>query len=350
MKRRERRQKNRAVVPIIVLVLLFAVAAFAVLALRISRDRQAKTDPVPPSICDAPAPTLAPDAAKPAPDIMPTFEPEAFAPPSPIEGFPPNGVCLSDKHKNALPYGIYVSKNSFTIAILGIDEEGKYTRCLRTFRTAIGTGNKTRAGKYTILEKYDWYPFSDTAYTPYTVRCTDKMRIHGPLHGETNFKTMHRTDNYGEIGQAVTAGCLRTTCAAAAWIYYNCPVDTPIRIANDAEYTSEEPPPRKSGTRYDPTNPAIDNRFEIPVSYFSVNAEILRLSPGETWQLAVGEVLPADNTSDGFLFASAQEDVATVDQDGLITAHAPGIAHMLVQSKDVNGAYRRVDVVVSDVA
>ena len=47
--------------------------------------------------------------------------------------------------------------------------------------------------------------------------------------------------SYNEIGTECSAGCLRTTCAAAAWVYYHCPVGTLCIIANDSRYKASKP-------------------------------------------------------------------------------------------------------------
>ena len=39
-------------------------------------------------------------------------------------------------------------------------------------------------------------------------------------------------NTYEEIGNKVTSGCLRTTCGAAAWIFYNCPIGTTVEIVS----------------------------------------------------------------------------------------------------------------------
>ena len=84
-------------------------------------------------------------ATTPAPSPKPTPTP------TPAPSVTPEPETDTDTE---LPYLIYVSKDSFTIAILGLDENGEYTELLDTFNTAIGrTDAQTRAGSYTITEK-----------------------------------------------------------------------------------------------------------------------------------------------------------------------------------------------------
>lgn len=298
-------------------------------------------DEVTPIVSVAPtaaAPTL---VITPEATAEPTETPAAIAvSDAEIAAFVAGGVRIAGKYDGEKPYCVYVSKETFTIAILAMDDAGEYTRCLHTYKTAIGTGNKTRAGKYTIRDRFDWYQFSDDAYTPFTVRCTDKLRIHAPLHGEKDFNTMFRTYNYGEIGQAVTAGCLRTTCECAAWIYVNCPDGTPVVIANDSKYTSVAPPPRKSGARHDPTNPALDNSFEVPTAYFEINAEDARLAVGEQFQIAVTEIRPNYATTQSYAYMSTNAGAVSVDSSGVVSALAPGAAWVIIKANDINGAYR----------
>lgn len=264
------------------------------------------------------------------------------------------GLKLGAAQEDVLPYQIYVSKDSFTIAILGIDEGGEYTRLLRTWRTAIGTGNKTRAGSYEIGKKYLWYEWALGGYTPYTCRLADSsIRIHSPLHNENkDWESLYR-EGYRQIGDKKTQGCLRTTTAGAAWIYYNCPVGTAVIVKNDEMYTSEEPP-ALGDSRSDPTRPKSSDDLEIPVTFFELGTEALTMNRGDTYALSVTGVMPTlseheeqDEIAHRFVYVSGNENVVQVDDSGLITAVGPGSAELLVMADDVGRVYRIVQVTVA---
>lgn len=244
------------------------------------------------------------------------------------------------------PYRIYVSKNSYTIAILGADESGEYTRLLKTFRTAIGTGNKTRAGSYEIDKKYDWYDWALGGYTPFTCRLGgSKIRLHAPLHNkDEDWNSLYR-EGYREIGTKATQGCLRTTCQGAAWVYFNCDLGTEVVIANDALYESEDPP-ALGDSHSDPTRPTSLDDLEIPVTFFALSAQSIELAVDETTAIVPENVLPMFEGNRNFVYVSGDESVAKVDENGNVTAVGAGTTSVLVMANDVNRAYRVVTVTV----
>ena len=156
-----------------------------------------------------------------------------------------------------LPYLVYVSKNSFTVAILELDENMEYTSLFLTYRTAIGrTSAQTRAGTFTITEKTRWIPWTDSTYTPYGTKHSGGLWFHGPVYEAMDSYSMV-AESYEAIGTNATAGCMRTTTSAARWIYYNIPIGTRVIIANDSKYTSSSPPGIAEEQNFDPTDPRV---------------------------------------------------------------------------------------------
>lgn len=283
------------------------------------------------------------------PTTEPTAESVADTAATDLAAIYEGGVRLTGETAGELmPYKIYVSKDTYTIAILGIDGNGEYTRLLRTWRTAIGTGNKTRAGSYKIDKQYMWYDWSLGGYTPYTSRLDGaKIRLHAPLHNERGEWDSLWKEGYTQIGTQETQGCLRTTTEGAAWVYFNCKVGTEVYIANDSLYESAEPP-ALGDSESDPTRPVTIADLEIPVTFFTVDSESLSLTAGATHQLTIGGILPEyEELTHAFTYVSGSEGVVTVDENGLITAVAPGSAQVLVMADDINMAYRLIEVSVN---
>ena len=283
------------------------------------------------------------------PTTEPTAESVADTAATDLAAIYEGGVRLTGETAGELmPYKIYVSKDTYTIAILGIDGNGEYTRLLRTWRTAIGTGNKTRAGSYKIDKQYMWYDWSLGGYTPYTSRRDGaKIRLHAPLHNERGEWDSLWKEGYTQIGTQETQGCLRTTTEGAAWVYFNCKVGTEVYIANDSLYESAEPP-ALGDSESDPTRPVTIADLEIPVTFFTVDSESLSLTAGATHQLTIGGILPEyEELTHAFTYVSGSEGVVTVDDNGLITAVAPGSAQVLVMADDINMAYRLIEVSVN---
>jgi lipoprotein-anchoring transpeptidase ErfK/SrfK len=242
------------------------------------------------------------------------------------------------------PYQIYVSKNSYTIAILGLDESGEYTKVLRRFSTGIGRSSaQTRTGSFVITGKQRWHAWSGTAYSPYATKYSGGVYFHGPIYNAMDSNRM-KPGSYNEIGTACSSGCLRTTCSAAAWVYYNCRVGTTVVVANDSKYTSSRPAHIPSTQTWDPTDPGATP--EIPVTSFSVSVSPNPIEMWNTAQVHVSNIAPADTSTTSFSYASSDTDIVTVDGSGRLTAKAVGSATIRVTANDVNGQSRTVSVTV----
>ena len=133
------------------------------------------------------------------------------------------------------PYYIYIEKSSYTMTIYKKDDAGNYTDVVKTYRIAHG-GNKTPAGKFTILAKERWHSFPDGGCVQYACRYHNKLYLHSALYATENPKTLWPKYYNGEegIGKPTTGGCLRMVCEAAKFIYDNCPIGTVIEIVNGA--------------------------------------------------------------------------------------------------------------------
>lgn len=262
--------------------------------------------------------------------------------PSPATSTPIRAT-VTPKPTPSNPYLIYISKASYTIAILGLDSNNEYTRVVRQFSTGIGKAGQTRAGTYTIESKERWHSWNGNAYSPYASRHSGGLYIHGPLYSAKDSNKM-LPGSYNEIGTSCSAGCLRTTCSAAAWVYYNCPVGTKIIIANDSKYEVPHPDRIDSNQTYDPTDPGASP--EIPITGFSLGKSTVNMVVGETLKIAVSNIQPSDKTTEGFKYTSENADIATVSTSGTITAKSEGTVKIKVVANDMNGIYRILTVTV----
>lgn len=238
------------------------------------------------------------------------------------------------------PYLIYVSINSYTIQILGLDQNLQYTRELRRFSTGIGRNtHQTRTGTFTVTGKESWHTWNNRppTYSPYVTSYSGGVWIHGPIYTEKNPNKMV-PGSYNAIGTACSSGCLRTTCSAAAWIYYNCPVGTTVVVKNDSRYKASRPAAVDANQTWDPTDPLATP--EIPVTSFSLNPASLELMVGESASLKAVNILPSNTSTTGWFFESRNPAVASVSSSGKITALAPGTAELVVTADDIYGRSR----------
>ncbi|MBO4885254.1 MAG: Ig-like domain-containing protein, partial [Clostridia bacterium] len=301
-----------------------------------------------PAVLPTNAPTPAPTVKR-APTANKTSEPAPTEAETPIATDAPTATPAPTAAPEAdtydYPYVIYVSKNSYTIAILSRDANGEYTRVARSFSTGIGKAGQTRAGTYTIKSKELWHAWG-SGYSPYASKHTGGLYIHGPIYAEKDPNKMY-PGSYNEIGTSCSSGCLRTTCSAAAWVYYNCAVGTRIIIANDSKYSAARPARISSTQRYDPTDPGATP--EIPITEFAISPAALSLEIGQTAQIGIESVAPEGNsTGDAFRYASDNESVATVSGSGVVTAVGVGTAAITVTADDVNEVSRSLIVTVPE--
>ncbi len=79
----------------------------------------------------------------------------------------------------------------------------------------------------------------------------------------------------------------------------------------------------------------INNNSAIPVNNINLNSESLALTVEDTQQLAY-EITPADAKDKSVVWSSDNTEVATVDEDGVVTAVGAGSAVITVKTNDGN--------------
>ena len=230
-----------------------------------------------------------------------------------------------------LPYVIYACKNSHTLAILAKDSNGAWSRVIRQFPTAMGRKNVTDVGVFFLTKKERWHKWG-SGYSPYATRISVGIYLHGPIYKSKNHNTIRPT-YYNVIGTDGSSGCLRTTCASAGFIYYNCPVGTQLIIAQNSRFKEPRPKKLSKKAKKDPTDPG--NNFDILVTSFTLEPSQVTLTQGGTQKITPANVMPTSNTNRGqFTYVSTDKSVATVSDSGIITAVAPGACSIIVTAAD----------------
>ena len=75
----------------------------------------------------------------------------------------------------------------------------------------------------------------------------------------------------------------------------------------------------------------------VPVSSITLDKTAVTIIAGQTANVSVTEVLPANATDKTYTWSSDNEDIATVDQNGVITAVATGTANITATANDGSG-------------
>lgn len=84
---------------------------------------------------------------------------------------------------------------------------------------------------------------------------------------------------------------------------------------------------------------------EVKVKQVKLTPESKCVAPGKTFQLNA-EVLPADAADKDVVFSSADDEIATVTEDGLVTGVKKGVTYIRATSK--NGVYGECEVIVDE--
>lgn len=77
---------------------------------------------------------------------------------------------------------------------------------------------------------------------------------------------------------------------------------------------------------------------KIPVSSVTMSRSSLRIYEGRGYTLSAA-VSPADAADKSLYWSSSDDSIASVDQDGKVTGHKPGVCTIYAQAQDGSGAY-----------
>ena len=155
--------------------------------------------------------------------------------------------------------------------------------------------------------------------------------------------------SYNAIGTACSAGCLRTTCSAAAWIYHNCPIGTKVTIANDSKYTANPLSHVPDTQTYDPTDPGA--KPEIPITRFDLSSGAIDLKVGESATVEIQNVIPSNHSAGGFVISTDNESVSAKMSGNSVqvTGLSPGRSVVRITADDISGISRTLVVNVSKI-
>ncbi len=237
--------------------------------------------------------------------------------PNSPENFPVNGS----------PYLVYVEKGSHTITIYGKDEDGKYTRALRTYLTATGRSpGMTPVGVFKIGGKEKWHKWGSSSFSPYASYYYGGLFIHGPLYRSKSFGALIES-SVSAIGTNASSGCMRTSAQAAYFIYAYCPSGTYIKIVNGSPLGRGAGRPAVSTQYVDPAT------GRVPATGVDISPDSTTLTVGDTKTLKA-VFSPPSASEKACNWSSSDRKVATVSTKGLVTAVAKGTCTITVKTVD----------------
>ena len=166
-------------------------------------------------------------------------------------------------------YYIVVYTLNCSVLVLGKDENGRYTKTVKTFLCSTGSFENDTAsnnGVYDIVEKHDWR-FMMNVYGHYCTRIgkgTGYLFHSVPYNREKDLQS--QTGGYDNLGTNASHGCVRLCTRDAKWIYDNIPLGTQVRIVDGKNGPPGEPVPMRikgewQYAGWDPTDPDKHNPY-----------------------------------------------------------------------------------------
>ncbi|MBQ2955731.1 MAG: L,D-transpeptidase [Clostridia bacterium] len=214
-----------------------------------------------------------------APTAEPTATPEPTAEPVPVD--------------LELPYYIEVDRGMQVVRVYTIGEDGHYSLLVRQMICSTDRfGYKPKDGVYELDgQKMPWLiTLVPDNYAQYATRISRTILFHSVTYSLLYPDTLNK-EAYEQLGQNVSAGCVRLLAEDAKWIYDNVPAGTPVRFMSGNERDEEllkqlAPPPLKSG-KWDPTDPRENNPDYDP-SYAASKPQVTAAlgvtpAPTEAW-------------------------------------------------------------------
>lgn len=164
----------------------------------------------------------------------------------------------------AIEYFIRVNRQANCITIYTKDDAGNFTIPVKAMVCSVGLDDGTPLGTYRTTNKYVWRQLFHDVFGQYATRITGHILFHSVPYYEAEKDTL-LSEEYNNLGQAASAGCVRLSVEDAKWIYDNCESGTTVEI-----YDAEDPGPlgkpesipldlESEYADWDPTDPDENN-------------------------------------------------------------------------------------------
>lgn len=253
---------------------------------------------------------------------------------------------------NGSPYYIMVNRAACVVTVYTLDSAGYYSVPLRAMLCSVGEEGNTPLGTYAVTYfKTRWLHMVDDSYGQYNTQFYGNFLFHSVCYSDKSEDTLF-TEEYNDLGNAVSQGCIRLQTADAKWIYDNCPTGTTVVIYDDAENAGALGTPDKAldyldpnspNANWEPTDPDKDNPWRgQTVTEISLPTDTAELTVGDRLTLEP-QFAPAELTPT-LRYHSSNPTVASVDERGNVIAHSEGTARVSVSA---GSYYAHMTVTVS---
>lgn len=180
-------------------------------------------------------------------------------------------LTLSSSASPAAPYLIAVNRATCTVTVYTKDSQGNYTVPCKAMVCSVGKRGRgtTPTGVFSLTGyKPLWCRMKDGSYGQYVSQFRGNYLFHSVCYHKADPSTL-MAEEYNDLGQPASLGCVRLQTADAKWIYDNCPGGTRVRIFDGTAQDDPLGKPDKLVAYIDPAGPnagwdPTDEREENP--------------------------------------------------------------------------------------
>ena len=216
-------------------------------------------------VIGAPTPTAAPEPT-PEPTAAPTPEPSPE--PKPVSALP--------------GYYIKVNNAANCVTVYRTDESGAFTVPVKAMICSTGRDTPT-GGVYSVGWTLRWQELFGGAYAQYCTEICKDILFHSLPYAELERPDTMVYTTYDQLGESVSAGCVRLQVSDAKWIYDNRDLIVGVEFYYDEDPGPLGRPeaPKISGNErcrsWDPTDPNMLNPWlyedgRVPEAYLLADA------------------------------------------------------------------------------
>lgn len=135
-------------------------------------------------------------------------------------------------------YAVYVNRALNCVTVKLQNADGSLTPVKAMICSCGREESATPEGTFWTSDYYVWRRMVDDTFGRYAVRFNGKILFHSVPYIEESPDTL-KWEEYNQLGENASLGCVRLTAEDAKWIYDNCKPGTKVVVYSDAEEAGE---------------------------------------------------------------------------------------------------------------
>jgi len=261
-----------------------------------------------------------------------------------VAAAPTGAARAAQTRSNGKPYYIMVNRQTCSVTIYALDDNGYYSIPYKAMICSVGTSSLgyTPTGDFELPGVHWTWKYMSGVYGQYATWVWDDYLLHSIPYETSGKNDSLIVSGYNNLGSPASHGCIRLLTQDAKWIYDNCAKGTKVTI-----YDSSDPGPlgkpskaisRLSGTYgWDPTDPNAQNPWKGKIATsVTLSSENLSLSVGTSHQLQA-TFYPENGAVASGTWVSSNPAVVTVNSSGKLQAVGTGKATITCQFGTLTG-------------